>query len=70
VFHRDVVADVERRVRDHVARHGEITVAALRDLLGSSRKFTLVLLEYFDARRVTRRVGDKRVLAKPPAALG
>jgi selenocysteine-specific elongation factor len=64
VFHRDVVADVEHRVRDHLARHGEITVASLRDLLGSSRKFTLVLLEYFDARRVTRRVGDKRVLAK------
>jgi selenocysteine-specific elongation factor len=70
VFHRDVVADVEHRVRDHLARHGEITVASLRDLLGSSRKFTLVLLEYFDARRVTRRVGDKRVLARAPAGPG
>ena len=64
VFHRDALADVEARVRAHLERHGEITVASLRDLLGSSRKFTLVLLEYFDARRVTRRVGDKRVLAR------
>jgi selenocysteine-specific elongation factor len=64
VFHRDVLADVEARVRAHLERHGEITVASLRDLLGSSRKFTLVLLEYFDARHVTRRVGDKRVLAR------
>jgi selenocysteine-specific elongation factor len=64
VFHRDVLADVEARVRAHLERHGEITVASLRDLLGSSRKFTLVLLEYFDARHVTRRVGDKRVPAR------
>jgi selenocysteine-specific elongation factor len=64
VFHREVLVDVETRVREHLARHGEITVATLRDLLGSSRKFTLVLLEYFDARRVTRRVGDKRVLGR------
>jgi selenocysteine-specific elongation factor len=51
-------------VRAHIERHGEITVASLRDALSSSRKFTLVLLEYFDAHHVTRRVGDKRVLAR------
>jgi selenocysteine-specific elongation factor len=62
VFHRDVLADVEARVREHLAAHGEITVAVLRDLLGNSRKYTLTLLEYFDVRHVTRRVGDKRVL--------
>ncbi|HKX16819.1 MAG TPA: SelB C-terminal domain-containing protein, partial [bacterium] len=65
VFHRDVLVDVEARVRDHLEREGEITVASLRDMLGSSRKFTLVLLEHFDARRLTRRVGDKRVPARP-----
>jgi len=70
VFHRDVLADVEARVRDHLAAHGEITVASLRDLLGSSRKFTLTLLEYFDARHITRRVGDKRVLMRPAARQG
>ncbi|HLW46247.1 MAG TPA: selenocysteine-specific translation elongation factor [bacterium] len=70
VFHRDVLADVEARVREHLTQHGEITVASLRDLLGSSRKFTLALLEYFDARRVTRRVGDKRVLARAVAGSG
>ncbi len=67
VFHRDVLADIESRVVTHIAQHGEITVAALRDELGSSRKFTLTVLEYFDTRRLTRRVRDKRVLVKPPA---
>ena len=65
IFHREVLQDIEARVRAHIAAHGEITVAALRDQLGSTRKFTLTVLEYFDTRHVTRRVGDKRVLARP-----
>lgn len=41
---------------------GEITLAAFRDLSGSSRKYALPFLEYMDAFGVTRRVGEKRVL--------
>lgn len=43
---------------------GEITLAAVRDLTGSSRKYTLPMLEHFDTKGVTRRVGDKRILLK------
>jgi selenocysteine-specific elongation factor len=64
-FHRDVLEDIRQRVLAHIATHGEITVAALRDELGSSRKYALTVLEHFDATRLTRRVGDKRVLARP-----
>ena len=60
VGHPTRLAEIESRVRAHIAEHGEITVAALRDQLGSSRKFTLTVLEYFDTRHLTRRVGDKR----------
>ncbi len=67
VFHRDVLREIEARVVAHITQQGEITVAALRDQLGSSRKYTLALLEYFDLRHLTRRVGDKRVLAGPAA---
>jgi len=42
----------------------EITLSAVRDKLGSSRKYVLPLLEYFDSRGYTRRVGDKRILRK------
>ena len=38
------------------------TVGTLRDATGSSRKIILPLLEYLDARRLTRRTGDKREL--------
>jgi selenocysteine-specific elongation factor len=65
VFHQDVLREIEAQVRAYIAAHGEITVAALRDRLGSSRKFALTVLEYLDIQRVTRRIGDKRVLARP-----
>jgi len=42
----------------------DITIANVRDKTGSSRKFILPLLEYLDSRKITRRVGDKRVLIK------
>lgn len=43
---------------------GDITLAAMRDATGSSRKYSLPLLEYFDSKGITRRVGDRRILMK------
>lgn len=44
------------------AAQGEITAAALRDRFGTSRKYAIGLLEHLDTLKVTRRVGDKRLL--------
>ena len=63
-FHAAVVVQAEQMLRDHIAKHGSITVSRFRDLTGSTRKYAVPLLEYFDSKRVTRRVGDERVLAK------
>ena len=49
-------------VREMVAADGSVTVASLRDRMGASRRPVLALLEHLDAQRVTRRVGDARVL--------
>jgi selenocysteine-specific elongation factor len=49
-------------VHDQIASSGSVTVAQFRDRFGSSRKYALALLEYLDERRITRRVGDTRVL--------
>ncbi len=65
VFAAEVVEEVARRVVAQVEATGEVTVAQLRDALGTSRKFALALLEYFDGIRLTRRLGDRRVLAAP-----
>jgi selenocysteine-specific elongation factor len=53
------------QITEHLTSHGKITVAEARDLFGTSRKYVLPLLEYLDQKRVTRRLGDERVLMKP-----
>lgn len=62
VYLSETVSDMEAKVREHIRQHGSITVAQARDALDASRKYALALLEHLDERRVTRRVGDTRVL--------
>ena len=47
---------------------GSITLARFRDLLGTSRRPTQLLLERFDADGITRRTGDARVLRRAARA--
>jgi selenocysteine-specific elongation factor len=63
-YHRDALAAVERHVVDHCERHGAITIAELRDELGTTRKFAQALLEHFDGEKLTRRMGDAHVLRR------
>lgn len=65
-FHRDAVQAAERALVEHLTKNGRTTVAEFRDVIGSSRKYVVPLLEYFDSKRVTRRAGDLRTLAKSP----
>jgi selenocysteine-specific elongation factor len=61
--HVEAVAGVRARVEAIVARDGAVTLATLRDELGTSRKFAQAFLEHLDATRVTlRRPDDSRVL--------
>jgi selenocysteine-specific elongation factor len=50
------------RIRENIAANGPRTVAQIRDVLDASRKFTLALVNYTDEHKITRRVGDERVL--------
>jgi selenocysteine-specific elongation factor len=49
-------------VRDYISEHGSVNVAQVRDAFDTSRKYALALLEYLDDQRITKRVGDERVL--------
>jgi selenocysteine-specific elongation factor len=62
VYLGETVAEMRERVAGHIRHEGSITVAQVRDLFGASRKYALALMEYLDEQRVTRRVGDARVL--------
>ena len=66
LFSRDAYDEAIRRILAHLRAHQTITVAQARDLLDTSRKYMLALLEHLDERRITRRQGDDRVLG--PAA--
>jgi selenocysteine-specific elongation factor len=61
-FARSAYDDAVRRLRAHLSEHRTLTVAAARDVLGSSRRYVLPLLEWLDAQKITRRVGDDRIL--------
>jgi selenocysteine-specific elongation factor len=62
VFARSTYERAVARVREYLGTHGRITVAQARDLLGSTRRYVLPLLEWLDAQKITRRVGDDRIL--------
>jgi selenocysteine-specific elongation factor len=61
-FTREAYSQAVALVTDQIATTGSVTVAQVRDRMGASRKPVLALLEYLDSRKVTRRVGDQRVL--------
>ncbi|TME20073.1 MAG: selenocysteine-specific translation elongation factor [Chloroflexi bacterium] len=61
-FAREAYESAVAMVKEIVAAGGSVTVAQLRDRMGASRRPVLALLEYLDAQRVTRRVGDARLL--------
>jgi selenocysteine-specific elongation factor len=49
-------------LKDYLQKNQTVNVAQVRDTFKTSRKYALALLEYTDDHRLTRRVGDERVL--------
>jgi len=61
------IAGVRARVEAHLNEKGRMTAAEFRDLLGTSRKYAVPLLEWLDTHGVTIRNGDYRTLRKKGA---
>ncbi len=62
VFSASAYDDMVRKIVGHVKSTGKITLAETRDLFNTSRKYAQALLEHTDQQKITRRVGDERVL--------
>jgi selenocysteine-specific elongation factor len=62
VFHQSALADLRQRITALKSTTPKIDVARFKDITGVSRKYAIPLLEYLDRERVTRRVGDERVI--------
>ena len=61
-WYKDTYARVCNVVKAHFAEHETLTLGELRDLINSSRKYTLAVLEYYDKNRITKKDGDLRRL--------
>jgi selenocysteine-specific elongation factor len=62
VFARSAYDDMVARVTDLLRRERSITLAQARDMFDTSRRYAQPLLEHMDRERITRRIGDERVL--------
>jgi selenocysteine-specific elongation factor len=62
VFHRDALAALRTQIASQKAKTPKINVGHFKDLFGITRKHAIPLLEYLDRERVTRRVGDERII--------
>jgi selenocysteine-specific elongation factor len=62
VFHRDALDWLRKTLAAQKATSPKIDVAKFKDLAGVSRKYAIPLLEWLDRERVTRRVGDERII--------
>jgi selenocysteine-specific elongation factor len=62
VFHRDALAGLKQQIAAQKSKTPKFNVGSFKDLFGITRKHAIPLLEYLDRERVTRRVGDERVI--------
>jgi selenocysteine-specific elongation factor len=62
VFHQSALNDLRQLMAAQKTKTPKIDVPAFKDLIGVTRKYAIPLLEYLDQQRVTRRVGDERII--------
>jgi selenocysteine-specific elongation factor len=66
VYRSEQIEAIRASLEEALRREARITAADFRTLLGTSRKYAVALLEWFDSTGVTRRDGDAHVLRKAP----
>jgi selenocysteine-specific elongation factor len=62
VYRGGQLDEIRGKLETALRRDREIAMSGFRDLIGTSRKYAVPLLEFFDATGVTIRAGDLRVL--------
>jgi selenocysteine-specific elongation factor len=62
VVHKSAVREARAKITIYLREHGEATASDLKNVLGTTRKYAVPLLEHLDRIGATRRKGDKRTL--------
>ncbi|MEK7316672.1 MAG: SelB C-terminal domain-containing protein, partial [Candidatus Eisenbacteria bacterium] len=61
LYPSDRWAELEAKVRQHLSRNPDLSMAAFKELFQVSRKYSIPVLEQLDRTGLTRRQGDVRV---------
>jgi selenocysteine-specific elongation factor len=62
VFHQSALLALRQVMAAQKTKTQKIDVPTFKDLIGVTRKYAIPLLEYLDQQRITRRVGDERII--------
>ncbi|MBN1906395.1 MAG: selenocysteine-specific translation elongation factor [Deltaproteobacteria bacterium] len=63
-FHKNAIDDLRERLIAFLKKNNEVNPTQFKDMTGTSRKYSIPLIEYFDHEQLTVRVGDNRILRK------
>ncbi|MFC2051655.1 selenocysteine-specific translation elongation factor [Chloroflexota bacterium] len=62
IFATSTYNEMVEKVASHIKTNGKVSLAEVRDLFNTSRKYAQALLDHLDEKKITRRIGDDRVL--------
>ncbi|WP_099187392.1 selenocysteine-specific translation elongation factor [Tepidibacter mesophilus] len=62
VYYKENYDVAVHMIKKHLEENKTLTLSEFRDLIGASRKYAMALLEDFDRNKITRRLGDKRMI--------
>ena len=62
VFHQSALHALRQQIAGYKTKSTRIDVGKFKEMTGVSRKYAIPLLEYLDRERVTKRMGDERVI--------
>lgn len=62
IFRKKDFDDMAEKIKQHIKQNGQITLAEVRDIFSTTRKYAQALLEYLDAINITQRKEDARIL--------
>ncbi len=62
IIHSTVLEELKKKLKDFAAKTEKINVPEFKELTNTTRKYAIPLLEYLDSQKMTRRVGDERVI--------
>jgi selenocysteine-specific elongation factor len=63
-FHHQALEELEGKTINYLKQNKEMSPTQFKEISQVTRKFAIPLMEYFDAKKLTMRIGDKRILRK------